>query len=45
MSGPRILMVDDSEDDVLLASAQIRRWVRDARFRRVDNGAALERIV
>ena len=45
MAGPRILMVDDSEDDVLLASAQIRRWVRDARFRRVDNGAALERAL
>jgi len=34
---PRILIVDDSEDDVLLAAAQIRRWARDAVIRRVDN--------
>ena len=34
---PRILIVDDSEDDVLLAAAQIRRWARGAVIRRVDN--------
>jgi CheY-like chemotaxis protein len=33
----RILIVDDSEEDVLLAAAQIRRWARDAVIRRVDN--------
>jgi len=36
---PRILIVDDSEEDVLLASAQIRRWARGAVVRRVDNAA------
>jgi len=36
---PRILIVDDSEDDVLLAAAQIRRWAREAVIRRVDNPA------
>ncbi|HEY4371380.1 MAG TPA: response regulator [Burkholderiales bacterium] len=36
---PRILIVDDSEEDVLLAAAQIRRWARDAVIRRVDNAA------
>jgi diguanylate cyclase len=36
---PRILIVDDSEEDVLLAAAQIRRWARDALIRRVDNPA------
>jgi len=36
---PRILIVDDSEEDVLLAAAQIRRWARDAVVRRVDNAA------
>jgi CheY-like chemotaxis protein len=36
---PRILIVDDSEEDVLLAAAQIRRWARDAVIRRVDNPA------
>jgi len=36
---PRILIVDDSEEDVLLAAAQIRRWARDAMIRRVDNAA------
>jgi len=36
---PRILIVDDSEEDVLLAAAQIRRWARDALIRRVDNSA------
>jgi CheY-like chemotaxis protein len=36
---PRILIVDDSEDDVLLAAAQIRRWARGAVIRRVDNAA------
>ncbi len=41
MSGPQILIIDDSEDDVLLASAYIRRWIREARFRRVDNAADL----
>lgn len=41
MSGPQILIIDDSEDDVLLASAYIRRWIREARFRRVDNAAGL----
>ena len=41
MSGPQILIIDDSEDDVLLASAYIRRWVREARFCRVDNAADL----
>ena len=35
-SGPNILIVDDSEDDVLLATAYIRRWIRDVRFKRVD---------
>lgn len=40
-SGPQILIIDDSEDDVLLASAYIRRWNREARFRRVDNAADL----
>jgi len=35
----RILIVDDSEEDVLLAAAQIRRWARDAVIRRVDNAA------
>ena len=34
---PRILIVDDSEEDVLLAAAQIRRWAREAVIRRVDN--------
>lgn len=38
-SAPRILIVDDSEEDVLLASAQIRRWAREALVRRVDNAA------
>ena len=41
MSGPQILIIDDSEDDVLLASATIRRWIREARFRRVDNASGL----
>jgi len=41
MSGPQILIIDDSEDDVLLASAYIRRWIREARFRRVTNAASL----
>ena len=41
MAGPQILIIDDCEDDVLLASAYIRRWIRDARFRRVDNAADL----
>ena len=41
MSGPQILIVDDSEDDVLLAAAYISRWIRGARFRRVDSGAGL----
>ena len=36
-AAPRILIVDDSEEDVLLAAAQIRRWARDAVVRRVDN--------
>jgi len=36
---PRILIVDDSEEDVLLAAAQIRRWARGAVVRRVDNAA------
>ena len=36
---PRILIVDDSEEDVLLAAAQIRRWAREAVIRRVDNAA------
>ena len=38
---PRILIVDDSEDDVLLATAFIRRWLRGARFLRVDSAGAL----
>ena len=42
MTGPQILLVDDSEDDVLLASAYIRRWIRGVRFRRVDSAAELE---
>ena len=37
-----ILIVDDSEDDVLLATAYIRRSLRGARFRRVENAAQLE---
>lgn len=37
MHGPRILIVDDSEEDVLLAAAQIRRCARGAVIRRVDN--------
>jgi CheY-like chemotaxis protein len=41
MTGPQILIIDDSEDDVLLASAYIRRWMRSARFRRVDNATGL----
>lgn len=41
MSGARILIIDDSEDDVLLAAAQIRRTLRDARFCRVDNAVQL----
>lgn len=41
MTGPQILIIDDSEDDVLLASAYIRRWMRAARFRRVENAAGL----
>lgn len=41
MTGPQILIIDDSEDDVLLASAYIRRWMRAARFRRVDSAAGL----
>lgn len=41
MSSPQILIIDDSEDDVLLASAYIRRWLRGGRFRRVDNAADL----
>lgn len=40
--GPQILIVDDSEDDVLLASAYIRRRIRSARFRRVDSGPGLK---
>jgi CheY-like chemotaxis protein len=42
MSGPCVLIVDDSEDDVLLASAYIRRWIRDVRFKRVDSACELE---
>lgn len=38
----RILIVDDSEDDVLLASAYIRRTLRGARFRRVETAPELE---
>jgi CheY-like chemotaxis protein len=41
-TAPRILIVDDSEDDVLLATAFIRRWLRGARFLRVDNAGALQ---
>ena len=41
MSGPQILIVDDCEDDVLLASAYIRRSIRGARFRRVNCAAEL----
>ncbi len=41
MSGPQILIIDDSEDDVLLACAYIRRWIREARFRRVYNASGL----
>jgi CheY-like chemotaxis protein len=41
MNGPQILIIDDSEDDVLLASAYIRRCIRTARFRRVDNASDL----
>jgi CheY-like chemotaxis protein len=40
--GPQILIIDDSEDDVLLASAYIRRWIKSARFRRVDNQRDLQ---
>ncbi|MBL8376927.1 MAG: response regulator [Burkholderiales bacterium] len=40
MPAPRILIIDDNEDDVLLAAAQVRRAVGDARFRRVDTAAA-----
>ncbi|MBL8384899.1 MAG: response regulator [Burkholderiales bacterium] len=40
-AGPQVLIIDDSEDDVLLASAYIRRWVRSARFRRVDSARTL----
>jgi len=39
IASARILIVDDSEEDVLLAAAQIRRWARDAVVRRVDNAA------
>jgi len=39
--GPQILLIDDSEDDVLLASAYIRRWIKNARFRRVENQRGL----
>lgn len=42
---PQILIVDDSEDDVLLATAYIRRSMRDARFRRVDSAADLRRAL
>lgn len=42
---PQILIVDDSEDDVLLAAAYIRRTMRDARFRRVDSAQALRRAL
>lgn len=45
VSVPRILIVDDSEDDVLLAAAYIRRSVRDARFRRVDSAPDLRRAL
>ena len=41
MSGPQILIVDDSEDDVLLAAAYISRWIRGAGFRRVESGTEL----
>jgi hypothetical protein len=41
-AGPQILLIDDSEDDVLLASAYIRRWLKNARFRRVDNRPDLQ---
>lgn len=40
--GPQILIIDDSDDDVLLASAYIRRWIKSARFRRVDNQRDLQ---
>ena len=42
ISGPTVLIVDDSEDDVLLASAYIRRWIRDVRFKRVETACDLE---
>ena len=41
-AGPQILLIDDSEDDVLLAAAYIRRWIKNARFRRVDNQSDLQ---
>ena len=44
-SAPQILIVDDSEDDVLLAAALIRRTMRDARFRRVDSAQDLRRAL
>ncbi|MCX7153622.1 MAG: response regulator [Proteobacteria bacterium] len=34
---PKILIVDDSEDDVCLLSGQIRRIEADCEFLRVDN--------
>ena len=45
MNGPNILIVDDSEDDVLLATSYIRRWIRDVRFKRVDCATDLERAL
>jgi len=45
MNLARILIVDDSEDDVLLASAVIRRGMRNARFQRVDSAVELDRAL
>jgi CheY-like chemotaxis protein len=45
MHAPRILIIDDSEDDVLLAAAQVRRVVRDARFKRVDTAEGFARAL
>ena len=36
MTDPQILIIDDSEDDVMLACSYIRRRIKGARFRRVD---------
>ncbi|TAK91010.1 MAG: GGDEF domain-containing response regulator [Burkholderiaceae bacterium] len=40
-----ILIVDDSEDDALLVSAQISRVVRNTEFLRVDTSAALRQAL